>query len=322
MSEQINPEGYHKKLIEHANELALKRPDLNLLRSHAMGEYPIMAQALETLLQERAAKRLLVLPNLTAFSNDVLGVFSDYSGEDHSARYFTYSVLVCGYRYTGAFTDKMKRVRERYRLDDSEITFKEFRRGQIQASLCDYLDAANWLPGFLCTIAVDKRIATLFGPLNDRSVAGMLVESLEDMGLGGRKPREVEKLLRIIHMVAYLIALLGVSGQKIFWMSDHDAICANPKQHESMIAVLQKVLTIYSRPGVTYSLLGGALPFKPRSVEMNDLLSLPDVTDRALSPRPNRIHAQEFSRSFPPFSAYGTVLAVKGPLSPCLLARP
>jgi hypothetical protein len=277
MSQQVQPEEYYKKLIEHANKLALKKPDLNLLRNHPMGEYSIMAQALETLLQERNAKRLLVLPDLTAFSNDALGVFSDYSGEDHSARYLTYSVLVCGYRYTGAFSDRMKRVRETYKLGDKEIAYKDFRMGQIQASLGDYLDAANWLPGFLCTMAIDKRIPTLFGPLNDPSVPDMLVKILVNMGLGGRKPREVEKLLRIVHMVAYLIALLGVDGQKIFWMSDHDATCANPKQHESMMAVLQRVLAIYSRPGVTYPLLGGALPFKPRSVVMNDLLSLPDV---------------------------------------------
>jgi hypothetical protein len=255
----------------------LKKPDLNLLRDHPKGEYPIIAQALETLLQERHAKRLLILPNLTAFSNDALGVFSDYSGEDHSARYLTYSVLVCGYRYTGAFSDRMKRVRETYKLGDKEIAFKDFGMGQIQASLGDYLDAANWLPGFLCTMAVDKRIPTFFGPLNDPSVPDMLVKLLEDLKLGGRGPRDVEKLLRIVHMVAYLIALLGVDGQKIFWMSDHDAICANPKQHESMMAVLQRVLAIYSRPGVAYPLLGGALPFKQRSVEMNDLLSLSDV---------------------------------------------
>jgi hypothetical protein len=277
MSQQVHPEGYNEKLIEHANKLALKRPDLNLLWSHPIGEYPIMVQALETLLQERAAKRLLVLPNLTAFSNDALGVFSDYSGEDHSARYFIYSVLVCGYGYTSGFSDKIKHVREVYSLGDREIAFKKFGMGQVRASLGDYLDAANWLPGFLCTVAVDKRISTLFGPLDDPSVPRMLVKLLEDMGFGGRGPREVEKLLRIVHMVAYLIVLLGVDGQKIFWMSDHDAICANPRQHESMMAVLQRVITIYSRPGVTYPLLGGALPFKPRSVEMNDLLSLPDV---------------------------------------------
>lgn len=76
MSDQVHSEEYYKKLTEHANKLALKKPDLNLLRNQPTGEYPIMAQALETLLQERNAKRLLVLPNLTAFSNDALGVFS------------------------------------------------------------------------------------------------------------------------------------------------------------------------------------------------------------------------------------------------------
>jgi hypothetical protein len=236
----VHNSGY-KKLIEHANKLALKKPDLNLLRSHPRGEYSIMAQALETLLQERNAKRLLVLPDLTAFSNDALGVFSDYSGEDHSARYLTYSVLVCGYRYTGAFSDRMKRVRETYKLGDKEIAYKDFRMGQIQASLGDYLSMRPiGCRGFYALVAIDKRIPTLFGPLNDPSVPDMLVKILDEYGARRtRKPREVEKLLRIVHMVAYLIALLGVDGQKIFWMSDHDATCANPKQHESMMAVLQ-----------------------------------------------------------------------------------
>jgi hypothetical protein len=60
--------------------------------------------------------------------------------------------------------------------------------------------------------------------------------------------------------------------------------------------------------------------FRPSATAGRGLSEI--VTDRDLSPRPNRIHAQEFSRSFPPLSAYGTVLAVKGPLWPCLLARP
>src|SRR6266851_6820461 len=130
MSDQVHSGEYYEKLTEHANKLALTKPDLNLLRNHPTGEYPIMAQALETLLQERNANRLLVLPNLTAFSNDALGVFSDYSGEDHSARYLTYSVLVCGYRYTGAFSDRMKGVRKTYKLGDKEIAFKDFGMGQ------------------------------------------------------------------------------------------------------------------------------------------------------------------------------------------------
>jgi hypothetical protein len=218
-----------------------------------------------------------VLPNLTACSNDALGIFSDYSGEHATAKYYIYSVLVCGFRYIGVFSDKVKRVRKQYHLGEKEIAFKSFGMGQVRASLSDYLDAANWLPGFLCTVAVDKRISTLFGPLGSPSIPGELVQLLESVGSGGRGPREVEKLLRIVHMTAFLVALLGADGQKIFWMSDHDAICANREQHESMMSVLQKVLPIYGRPGITFPLLGGAQPFNPRSVEMNDLLSLPDV---------------------------------------------
>ncbi len=43
------------------------------------------------------------------------------------------------------------------------------------------------------------------------------------------------------------------------------------------MATFDRVLRIYTRPGVDYSLIGGARPFDPQSVEMNDLLSLADV---------------------------------------------
>ncbi len=36
--------------------------------------------------------------------------------------------------------------------------------GQLQRALPEYLDALNRIPGFLCTLAVDKRIKTVFGP--------------------------------------------------------------------------------------------------------------------------------------------------------------
>jgi hypothetical protein len=42
MSDQVLPEEYYKRLAEHANKLVLKKPDLNLLRDHPKGEYPII----------------------------------------------------------------------------------------------------------------------------------------------------------------------------------------------------------------------------------------------------------------------------------------
>jgi hypothetical protein len=122
----------------------------------------------------------------------------------------------------------------------------------------------------------------LFGP-HDKPQHERLSQALDGLGLGGRKPHIVEKLLRIVHMSAFLTALLAHDGQKIFWMSDHDSICANPEQHHSMMRVFQRVLPIYTRPGVKFPLLGGALPFEPRSLEMNDLLSIADVYAGAIA---------------------------------------
>jgi hypothetical protein len=184
---------------------------------------------------------------------------------------------VCGYGYTSVFHDKMARIRTKYQLGETEIAFKEFRRGKLRAALPDYLAAANELPGFLCTIAVDRRIATLFGPHNDRTVFRRLKDGLLSEGLGDWDLAAVEKLMRVVHMAAYLAALLAADGQKIFWMSDHDSICPNEGKHGSMMAIFDRVLRIYTRPGVDYPLIGSARPFDPPSVEMNDLLGLADV---------------------------------------------
>src|SRR5258707_3189322 len=108
MPQEPNHE-YTERLIEFANRLVLKRPDLNLLGNHPKNDYPIITQNLEAHLQERHAKGKLLLPNLSAFQNQSLGIYSDYSGEG-SGNYYTYSVLVCGYGFTGYFTQRMKLV--------------------------------------------------------------------------------------------------------------------------------------------------------------------------------------------------------------------
>ncbi len=275
MSQDAEGSDSRERLTQLANQLVLKGADLNILRNHPRGEYPILAQSLEHLLRERDAKRQLFLPNLTAFGNDAIGIFSDFAGES-SGNYYTYSVLVCGYRFTGVFGEGVKRVRDKFHLGDKEIAFKDFGMGQVRASLPEYLAVADTLPGFLCTLAVDKRITTLFGP-QGRSTLKKLVEVLDENGLGGRKPAQVEKLLRVTHMTAFLVSLLAADGQKIFWMTDNDEICANAEHHRTMMKLLARILAIYTRPGIDFPLLGGALPFDPPSITMNDLLSLPDV---------------------------------------------
>jgi hypothetical protein len=269
-------------LIEYANRLVWKNPDLDLLHKAEDKEYPVLAQVLQRELRLHHARGKLSLPDLRVFGNDAVAVFSDYSGES-SGRFYTYTALVCGYSYTGRFIDRMKLVRKAHKLDEKEIEFKDLRMGQLRRALPEYLDALDHLPGFLCTLAVDKRIATLFAhPRN--GTRQTLARILETEGLGTWKPDVAEKLLRIVHFTAFLTALLSHDGQKIFWMTDHDAICPTPEAHKSLLSVFDRVLAIYTRPGCRYPLVGGAVPFEPRAIGMLDLLSAADLVAGAIEP--------------------------------------
>src|SRR5208282_1664659 len=220
--------------------------------------------------------------DLRAFGNNAVAVFSDYGGES-TGSYHTYSTLVCGYGYTGLFGQRMKAVREKHTLGGKEIAFKKFGNGPLRRALPEYLAALDNLPGLLCTLAVDKRVTTLFGP-QEKSTMAALSRILEAEGLGRRKAHVTEKLLRIVHFTAFLTALLAHNGQKIFWMTDNDASCANREAHQQLLILFERVLSIYTRSDCEFPLIGGAVPFNPPSIEMMDLLSVPDVVAGCIVP--------------------------------------
>jgi hypothetical protein len=265
------------QLAETANTLVWKTPDFNLLHSHPVEEYPLISRVLHQQLIKAHDGGRLLLPDLSAFDNSSVAVFSDYAGES-SGKYHTYSVLVCGWSFIGAFSTKMAEVRGTHSLEAKEIAFKDFGMGQLRRALPDYLTTANnLLPGFLCTLVVDKQIKTLFGP-----DAKQLAEMLDVAGVGSWKPSVAEKLLRVTHMTAFLTALLARDGQKIFWMTDNDNVCANEEQHKGALKMFDRAIRIYQRPQQGFPLVGGARPFDPKSLDTLDILSICDVTASTL----------------------------------------
>jgi hypothetical protein len=216
----------------------------------------------------------LLLPDLSAFGNGTVGIFSDYSGEG-GGKYDTYSFLLCGWDYLDHFRGEMKKIRAEFKLGDKEIEFKDFGMTPIQRALPAYLDALNgYVVGLLLTVVVEKRLVSLFGP-RSKSTHRALTQKLREKGFGTLKPAIAEKLFRVVHIGAYLTALLSHDGQKVFWMSDHDAICANSEAHNRMLALYQNVLGLYTER--QFPLIGGAVPFKERSTDYLDLLSAADI---------------------------------------------
>jgi hypothetical protein len=261
-------------LIAKARQLILHGPNLNVLKPKNDGRYSPLVVAIEAELKKRDAVGLLLLPDLSALANSTIGIFSDYSGEG-AGNYLTYSFLMCAWGSLARFWREMKKLRANYALGNKEIAFKDFRMGVMRAAMPAYLDLLNgYVPGLLFTIVVDIRILSLFGP-QDRSTGVALSQRLEEQGFAKLKPQIAEKALRVVHTAAFLTALLGHDGQKIFWMSDHDAICPDAKAHERLLALFYSVLSLYTAR--QFGLIGGALPFSERSTDFLDLLSAADI---------------------------------------------
>ncbi|WKA29781.1 hypothetical protein [Bradyrhizobium roseum] len=262
-------------LIANARQLILHNPGLNMLRPEHEGQYSPLVVAIEAELKKRDAAGLLLLPDLSALANSTVGIFSDYGGEHSSSSYLTYSFLICAWGSLDTFRMKMKELRSECGLGDKEIEFKDFGMGVVRNALLPYLDVLNgYVPGLLFTVVVHKRIVSLFGP-QGRSTGNALVKRLEEQGFGKLKPQVAEKALRVVHTAAFLTALLGHERQKIFWMSDHDAICPDLKAHNRLLALFHNVLNLYTSR--QFGLIGGALPFSERSTDYLDLLSAADI---------------------------------------------
>jgi hypothetical protein len=267
-------------LIERARQLILLKPDLNVLRPTDEGPYAALVYRIEADLKRRDAEGKLLLPDLSALGNRTVGIFSDYGGEG-SGNWLTYSFLVCAYNTLPSFYGQMKDIRARFGLGDKEIAFKDFRMGQLRRALPAYLDALNgYVPGFLLTLMIDKHVPSVFGP-GDKPSRDEIMRKLSTFGFKNLKPKTAEKALRVVHTAAYLTALLCHPGQHVFWMTDHDAITANPETYDQLLRLFQNALGLYSSK--PFDRRGGALPFVERDTNYLDLLSAADVTAGALA---------------------------------------
>ena len=212
-----------------------------------------------------------------------MAVFSDYGGEHEGSSFYTYSFLVTGLDLAIHFQNEMTSIRTRYGLGQTEIAFKKFQNGRIRAALPDYLTALNnLLPGLLFTLVVDKQISGLFGvdPKKDRSA---ILKQWKDTGFHARKPKVIEKLVHVVHVAAFLAGLLGHDRQKIFWMTDNDAISQNRQMARETLKIFAHVLETYTRRGVSFELVGGCTTFDERNIETLDLLSAADIASGALA---------------------------------------
>jgi hypothetical protein len=266
--------------IAMAQQVTLKSPNLNVLLPENRDQMPLLAHYLEGAFKAKDGIGKLLLPDLSALQNSKIGIFSDYSGES-TGKYFTYSFLVFALGSIGPFREQMAALRQSANLGEKEIAYKDFRMGQLRRAMPAYLRLLDgYVNGMIFTLGVDKSIPSLI--VRGTMPHETMVAELEKLGYGTTGPKTAEKLFRVAHTIAFLIALLGNETQKVLWMTDHDAIGSTPERLEVLLKIiLHHVLPLYSAK--SFPFLGGMQPFEPRALEYLDLLSAADIAAGGLA---------------------------------------
>lgn len=216
----------------------------------------------------------LHLPNLRLA--DSLAVFTDYSNKKTArSLYDTYAFLFTDFGMIRPFSEKIAQIRKTRGLRANfEFSYKRLADGRAANAMHEFMREVDALPGLLLVLAVPRNVQSLFGATRKEALDHQVAA-----GFASTPKVVAETTFRVVHLLAYFLALLGREGQKLLWMTDNDDIAANSR-------VANQLRTMYGNalnglcPG-RFEIVGFATQFGPESeptgVDFDAMLSIPDL---------------------------------------------
>ncbi|WP_075601694.1 hypothetical protein [Saccharicrinis aurantiacus] len=258
---------------EFVNSMTLKNIQFNSIKRERFEENSSLIRLLDSYFQAQHSKGELTLPELKTMGNESIAIFSDYGGEHKGSKYNSYSFLFCGWNHCYHISEALKKVRKKYDLSKKEISFKDLDYGPSFRALDEYLETIDRnVYGFSLTILIDRKLSSLF--IGNENIH--LLKEIENAGLGRWHKKAAEKLMRILHVIGYVLPLIADSDQKVIWMSDKDPVIQNSEMFNNALGLLKAVLKVYSDN--KYKQIGGSkLPFANKDIHTMDLLSVTDL---------------------------------------------
>jgi hypothetical protein len=122
------------------------------------------------------------------------------------------------------------------------MSFKALNDGVRRRAIMPFLQIGNQIHGWLITFGISKNGLSAFQ-------AGPLEPEIE-LTLARWKPPVRERLFRVLHLSAFLLSGLSISGQDILWITDEDEIASNVDQ----LTGLTKLLAIIGSKSLGHDL--------------------------------------------------------------------
>jgi hypothetical protein len=164
-------------------------------------------------------------------------------GGSHAGQLFeTYSFIVLDIDRNSGWLTAQADFRRHQIRSLRRMSFKAMNDKVRKSALVPFLQIGNRIHGWLITFAISKRGGSLFQGEPTETESGQIL-------MGWKRPVR-ERLLRVLHLSAFLLSGLSSPDQNVLWVIDEDDIAANVEQ----LTQLTKLLAIVSSNSLIHSL--------------------------------------------------------------------
>lgn len=150
-------------------------------------------------------------------------VVSDFGGSDQGQLFETYSFLFMVLEHNRHWLQAQKHFREHVIRSPRRIAYKALSDKIRRAAMPAFLEMGSHINGSLITFAISRNRASLFA-LDD------LPDTKEELLAAWSKKRTRERLMRVLHLGAFLLSGLSAPDQNLLWLTDEDEIASNETQ--------------------------------------------------------------------------------------------
>jgi len=212
---------------------------------------------------------------------ETLLITSDYSGSQAGSKYQVLAFMITSLEEFNKWEPERRKLRTKYLSDNRRISFKGLNDTQKQKILKPFLTTADMMSGLVLSVAIDKKIKTLFdgkSPLN--------LDNPDYSIFKAWKPKGLENALKTVHFLSFLLSGIARPLQNVVWFSDEDEIAANPERIKQLTNIVAWVISTYLDFNLGH-LRCGTTKSDDGSNQIEDLTAIPDMVAGAISEQVN-----------------------------------
>jgi hypothetical protein len=198
-------------------------------------------------------------------------IASDSAGAHRSSRYEAVCVLYVDAEASRDWESQRRNVRRQFIADGRRMAFERLGDRQRRKAVMPFLRAAEALSGVCVSLVIAKSLGPVHG---DKILFDRLRVSIPFQGRWS--DHQLERMLRVTHLVAFLAGGLSRPGQQIYWVSDQDNIFADERKSADSAKMVSGFTSRYVRHPLG-SLGVGTTSLDEGDRFEEDLAAIPDL---------------------------------------------